>query len=196
MDILAKKILLILLVLCTFCSCLKDGKRCKELTEITGTDHLVDITPVLNIPELKARLQKYPQLQVFRVIDNEYEIAFISNVFYRGMPIIFESYRMSKSKKFHNIICTSEAPPDTIPISLKPLVSVPDAIKIAKGQQNFTDRCIAFRLGIFDINAGSGSSQKNYRLVWKIEGLEQEVPMVIIDATTKEVIMSDNGIGQ
>ncbi|MCK4699785.1 MAG: hypothetical protein KAT38_05610 [Bacteroidales bacterium] len=54
--------------------------------------------------------------------------------------------------------------------------------------------CFEAELGIFDINAGVGYTDKNFVLVWKVEPRNAESPQVIINAKTDSLIRYYNGI--
>jgi hypothetical protein len=55
-----------------FMTCKKDIKVCGSYTELTDHNNLVDISPLNGAPALLDTLAKYPQLQVYKVINDQY----------------------------------------------------------------------------------------------------------------------------
>ena len=175
-------------------SCKKDKIICTKYTELTDRNHLVDISALSGAPELLDTLAKYPQLQVFRIINDQYTIGMHCNVFYSGVKSFTDDYRLFKSRNDKSI-----AGWDTIPVnltlSLTPSIQFEQAISIAKQKLNYDNTCISYRLGIYDTNSGVSYQPKNYTLTWKIQG-DNEYPYVILDANSGQVYIADDGIRQ
>ena len=168
-------------------TCKKEKANCLRKTPLTNQNHLIDISPLNEAPQLNDTLEKYPNLQVYRLFNDELTIGIHCHVFYRGLIVLTGDYLIFKSKKF-NFIEVFEPPVyDTIPVSLKPTLDYEDAIRIAKNKTEFNMMCIYYRLGIFDVNAGNGFSAKDYRLVWEIQG-EGGSPKVVINAANGEIL--------
>lgn len=174
-------------------SCTKDKLFCDGYTELTDRNHLVDIQPIYEVPEFKDTLTKYPQLQVFRVIDNKYMIGMHCNIFYKDLKVFSDQYSLFKSKNDGSVDQMNGSITDTIPLDLTPTLSASEAIKTAKQKMNFHNLCISYRLGITDINSGRGNVPSDYKLVWKVQGKGGN-PYVILDANSGEVYQKDDGV--
>jgi hypothetical protein len=129
---------------------------------------------------------------VYRVIDNQYVIGVQCNVFYKGLKVFSDQYSLYKSKSDSSIYSLRSFILDTIDFELTPTVKYADAIKIANQQMDFSNTCISYRLGIFDLNSGKGIEKKEYRLVWKIQGING-YPYVLLDANSSLVYRANDG---
>lgn len=89
-----KNIFLLLAILTVMTSCQKDVKVCTGYTELTDQNHLVDINNLNGAQELIDTLTKYPQLQVYRIINNQYSWGMHCYVFYKGLKIFTENYTL------------------------------------------------------------------------------------------------------
>lgn len=168
-------------------------KSCKSATELTNKNHLVDIAPITQIPELYDTLVKYPQLQVYRVIDDTLMTAIHCNVFYKGLIVFSDQYSLFKSKSTNTITSLKSWILDTVDFSLTPTLPSSKAIEIAKEHQQFSKTCIQYRLGILDLNASQSFTTKDYKLVWKVQG-STGFPYVILDANNGTVYRDFDGV--
>lgn len=171
-------------------ACTKEGKDCKTYTELTETNHLIDISPLISTPVLFDTLTKYPQLQVFRIINDSLVLAMHCNVFYDGVILLNGGYALFNAKK-QNYFFGSGSIPTDINISLTPSIPYTEAINLAKQNISF-NTCISYRLGIYNLNVGGSNQLPDYKLAWKIQG-EFEKPIVILDANSGQVYSVDDG---
>ena len=183
--------IVLIIVLPLLIQCKKENAICILNQKLDNQNHLVDLSPLNEAPELLEKLNKFPNLQVRRIINDEFAIGFHSNVFHKGIIVLTENYIDVKSKKF-NFIHTMGIPAfDTIPISLTPTIQAKTAIKIARSQLDKYRLCLFYRLGIFDINSGTSFAEKDFKLTWEIQG-EEGWPNVVIDAHTGEILSLEN----
>lgn len=174
-------------------SCAKDKVSCQDITELTDQNHLVDIQPLNQASEFNDTLTKYPQLQVYRVIDDQYLIGMHCNVYYQGLKVFSDQYSLFKSKSDNSLFTLDNFILDTVNFALTPTLTYTNAIDIAKQSIDFSNTCISYRLGIFDLNSGKGIETKNYKLVWKVQG-DNGSPYVILDANNIQVYRKHDGI--
>jgi len=175
-------------------SCKKEEKLCKiKFVEITGQNHLVDMQAVNQVQEFSDTLAKYPHLQVHRIIDDQYQFGMHCNLFHEGLPVFSDQYGLTKSKSTGEVSTINQPPVVSIQISLTPTLDHSDAIDIAKDVIDFKKTCRTYRLGIFNVNAGTGVEAKAYKLVWKIQG-DNGNRYVILDAHSGEVYRQHDGI--
>lgn len=183
----------IFFILIVVISCTKDKVPCQEITELTDQNHLVNIQPLNQASAFNDTLTKYPQLQVYRVIDDQHSIGMHCNVFYHGLKVFSDQYSLFKSKTNNSLFTLEDFIIDTVDFTLTPTLTSSNAIDIAKQNLDYSKSCISYRLGIFDLNSGKGIETKNYKLVWKVQG-RNEVPYVILDANSGQVYRSHDGI--
>lgn len=181
-----------LTLLLTFTSCKKDTEQCESVTELTNQNHLVDLTLINQVNELNDTLTKYPQLQVSRVINDPYLIGMHCNVFYKGLIVFTDQYSLFKSKSTNEIFSLKDYIVDTVDFTLTPTLDKENAITIAKQTVNFNNSCTSYRLGIYDLNASISLANKNYKLVWKVQG--DNGAYVVIDAQNGEIYASFDGV--
>ena len=98
---------------------------------MTGHNHLVDISPLNGAPEIIDTLNKYPQLQVYRVFNDKYSYGMHCHVFYKGYLIFSDDYQLWKSKSDSRIYGDSSFV-NTLNLSLTPSIQLDQAIKIAR----------------------------------------------------------------
>ncbi|HSI90802.1 MAG TPA: hypothetical protein VK927_06760 [Adhaeribacter sp.] len=173
-------------------SCKKDVEVCNKYTELTDRNHLVDISALNAAPEILDSLAKYPQLQVYKIINDQHTIGVHCHVFYQGLKVFTDNYRLFKSKNDNHVYNLEDIIPTAINISLAPSIQFEEAIGLARQNVNFTDQCISYRLGIYDINAATSFQPTDYRLTWRIQG-ENKFPVVVLDAHTGQVYYKDDG---
>ena len=181
--------ILFLAILFSFSACKKDNKVCDGYKELNDQHHLVDISLLKDVQQFIDTLTKYPQLQLYQVINDQYMYGMHCNTFYKGLKIFDNEYSIYKSKR-DNIIFCSDTIDDSINILITPSIQYENAIRIAKQNLNFDNTCISYRLGIYRFDS---SSVKNYKLVWKIQD-EFGSRYVILDANTGEIYSKDDGI--
>lgn len=175
-------------------SCKKKIIECKQITELSGNEHLVNIDPDFLPQAFMDTLQTHPQLQIFRTAENTYIKSIFCNVFYQNLIVFSDQYSLHLLKSNDSIFSTKF--PELIePInfSLIPTLEISTAINIAKQVADFKKKCIEYRLGIYNINATKGNSIATYKLVWKIQG-SNDCPNVLLDANTGEVYAIDDCI--
>lgn len=173
-------------------SCTKDNVPCQEITELIDQNHLVDILPLNQSSVFNDTLTKYPQLQVYRIIDDQYSIGMHCNIYYKGLKVFSDQYSFFKSKTNNSMFTLEDFIIDTVDFTLTPTLTFSNAIDIAKQNIDFSKSCIYYRLGIFDLNSGKGMETKDYKLVWKVEG-KNEIPYVILDANSGQLYRSHDG---
>lgn len=171
-------------------TCRKDPKICTKETELTDRNHLVDITVLSSQPEFANALAN-PQLQVYKIINDEYIYGMHCNVFYNDLRVFTDYYRLFKNKTT-GLVYHMDSIVDTMYISLQPTLSYDKAINKARKEFKFKT-CISYRPGIYNLNAGTSNQPANYKLVWKVQG-DSGYPYVILDAHTAEVYAKFDGI--
>lgn len=174
-------------------SCKKDKVTCQNNSELTDQNHLVDIQLLNQASEFNDTLIKYSQLQVYRIIDDQYLIGMHCNVFYKGLKVFSDQYSLFKGKTNNSLFTLEDFIIDTVDFTLTPTLTYSNAIDIAKQNLDYSKSCISYRLGIFDLNSSKGMVTKDYKLVWKVQG-ENEAPYVILDANSGQVYRSHDGI--
>ena len=80
---------------------------------------------------------------------------------------------------------------DTVEISLIPSIEFDQAIIIAKQRMDFSNSCITYRLGIFDINYDGDT--KDLKLSWKVS-TDIGLPHIIMDANSGKIYYQDDGL--
>jgi hypothetical protein len=190
---LISRIVVVFFVSMLIASCTKDKATCINNTELTDKNHLVDIQSLNQISEFNDTLTKYSQLQVHRIVDDQYVIGMHCNVFYKGLKVFSDHYSLFKSKSANSIFTLDNFIIDTVDFDLVPSLTYANAIDIAKQNMDYSKNCIFYRLGIFDINSGKGIETKDYKLVWKIQG-EDGLPYVVLDANNGQVYSEHDGI--
>lgn len=173
-------------------TCKKDVIICESYKELTDHNHLVDISPLNGAPELLDTLTKYPQLQVYKVINDQYTYGMHCHVFYKGLKVFSDNYLLFKRKSdisIHGDVAII----DTINISLTPSIQFDKAINIARKNMTYRNTCISYRLEIDDLNAGTSTHAKNYKLTWRVQG-ENGYPYVVLDANSGQLYFKDDGI--
>ncbi len=188
------RILIILLFPLLFATCKRNEFFCTHPTEIKGQDHLVDISPLKAEPAMLELLKKNPQLQVYRIIDDEYALIMHCNVFYKGFIVFTTNYTYTKGKKYGNgFMGTGDKVAMGIDIEPKPTITSDAAIKLARKTLNFGHGCVHFQQGFYDMGQFATPVVHDYRFVYYIEG-DNGFPVVIVDANSSEILMKDDGI--
>ncbi len=174
--------------------CHNISKSCKHPSELKNSGHLANIRDLKAAPELLDTLSKYSQLQVFKIINDEYTIGMHCHVFYKGYKIFLEDYRLFK-RKVDNSINSMDNIPTAIDVSTNPTIDYKGAIEIAKKTLDFGQTCIGYSLGFYNINSGISFQPKSYKLVWMVQNEDPNgYPRVLLDAHTGVVYIKDNGV--
>jgi hypothetical protein len=191
-----KKYVLLLCILLIISSCKKEaGKYCPLIT-VSSTVHLVDLSPISSIKEIMDTLNKYPQLQPYRVnfaravYDSSIYYANVScYVYYRDLIIFNEGYSLHATNASFEPPQAFGSIPTAINISIDPAITLKQANLIAEDTIHF-EHCTVSQLGLSNI---STSLMPSYRLVWHVSGAEAGYPVVEIDAQTGRVNFIDDG---
>jgi Zn-dependent metalloprotease len=185
-----KYLFIILISMALFSACKKDVKSCKQYKQLDQKKP-VD-TNAIDVPEFKAILVQYPYLQPYEFSSDPYSSVMKCNVFYKGI-LVMDQYVIIKSKTTNQVTVMDALQTYNLSLSIDPGISYTDAIKESKRIMNFDHTCISYSLVIFHINRADTYNPANYMLAWKIEGTKG-YPLVILDANTKEVYSSEDGI--
>jgi hypothetical protein len=188
-----KKLIYILLLLILQSACKKDPKVCNNYTQlITNRNNLAD-PKATGSQALLDTLAKHPEYQVTQVDVEKYGWMVNGNIFYKNL-LIFNCRFMFCSDVNYNVTTLYPLNAGPFNFSLTPSITYLDAIKFARGQENFSKTCISYRLGIYDINAGQPNPHtSNYKLVWLVQG-DSGYPYVYLDANTMQVYDKFDGI--
>ncbi len=187
-----KNLLILLISIALFSACRKDVTLCKNYTQRNPHESLIDPNSI-DVPEFKAFLTQHPYLKPYEFNSDQYASVMKCNVFYKNLPVLMYQYVFSKNKSTNALFLTDTLHNYDLPLSTEPGISYSDAIKEAKRIMNFDHTCIFYSLGIYDINLHRAYDPNNFVLVWKIEGTKG-YPLVILNANTKEVYSSEDGI--
>lgn len=187
-----KFISLIALVLFLQSACKKDVAACTTYTELTSRANLAD-PKATNSQALLDTLTKHPEYQVTLVNVEKYGWVVNGNIFFKDLLLF--NYKFSFLGDANNNITNNGAVNiGTFNFSLTPNLSYTDAIKLARGQENFNNTCISYRLGIYDLNAAQHQPHPvNNKLVWLVQG-NNGSPYVYLDANSGQVYEKFDGI--
>jgi hypothetical protein len=188
-----KKISILLCLVVFFATCKKDVRVCTTYTQITSQKHLVDISPLKGAPQLIDTLNKYSNLQVYRVIIDDATLGMECHVFCKGLQVFTHDFSLLKIKNNVPLYASDSSFTDTINLSTTPAINYLEAISIAHKNENFSKTCISYQLGFYDINASSNRLIKNYKLVWLVKG-ENDAPYVYMDANSGQVYNKFDGM--
>jgi hypothetical protein len=176
-----------------FFNCKKDESICNVYQQITEPKHLVDISILKSIaPELWDTLAIHSNLQVYRLINDEYSVIIHCNDFDDDLKNLSRQFMFEKIKRDGTILTLETYVHDTLKSSPKPTVSIDRAIEVAKATVNFNGSCLYYRLGIYYFEDYTLHPEK-YKLVWYIQDKEDNM-YVIVDAKTEAVYSSFDGI--
>lgn len=188
------KHIFILLAIALAASCKKDLGVCSNYKEIKGREQAADIS---GLPQqLKDSLATHPQLVPYSVNLGAYVNGVLCRMYYNDIPVLSGDYSLYKQSGYgHDTVMVSGKIPHLDPgFSFDPAVSYKDAVKEAKKYANFDHACIAYQLGIYDLQRYSQSAPGQYRLAWKIMDSEKTYIYVIMDATTNQVLYYGSNI--
>ena len=158
-------------------------EKCLVQTQIIKTGHLSQYDFTAEAPNFIDTFSKYPQLQIYRIINDPYLLGVHCHVFYEGIEILNEGYRLFKNKNT-GTTDAMDSITSFIDIGLIPSINHKEAIRIAESKADYKGKCVSFQLGIYDINRGKGIPGKEFKLVWKVIPTDGEYPKVILDAHT------------
>lgn len=167
--------------------------KCDVQTEINKTSHLIQYDFTAEAANFIDTFAKYPQLQIFRLINDPYVLGVHCHVYYEEIQILNEGYRLFKSKNTGETLIMDTITLD-INIALTPTLPSKEAIRIAESVLDYQSTCISYQLGIYDINGGQGMHVKDYKLVWKITPTGDSSRRVILDAHTGKTYSKQTGI--
>ena len=181
---------MILAALCA--NCRKGVESCKDYQKKNVQEYPLDLN-VIEVPEFKTLLAQYGYLRPYAYSSDQYSWTMKCNVFCKGLPVLNDQYIVTKGKPSNQIIYPDTLPAYDLALSTDPGISYTDAIQAAKHVMNFDHTCIFYSLGIFNTGLYGAYHPNNYVLAWKIEGKDKD-PVVIIDARTKQIYRSYDGI--
>lgn len=187
-----KKTIMILFCAALLYGCKKDVNACKDYKQLSGKEELIDVNTI-DVPEFKAILLQYPQLQPYRFKNEQGFATMKCKAFYKGLPVFTDYYNVTKNSSPNSVYITDTVKAYNLTVAVEPGVSYMDAIKESRKVMNFDHTCISYCLGIYNINAYRSYSPDKYVLVWKIEG-RNNYPYVVIDAQTRQIYQSVDGI--
>ncbi len=173
-------------------SCRKDDQVCYDYIELKDTNHLTDISFLKTVPEMLDTLDKYPQLKVASILNDEYQTAMFCNYFYKGLICFNASYSLHKDKRDNDLFC-SDFTPKKIDVNISPNLPFTKAIEIAKQKLDFRYDCIAYRLGLSYEDTSAIETSTSYKLVWKIQDTYGS-RYIIMDANDGQVYHIERGI--
>ncbi len=182
----ARYLFICLFLLAASCTTEKD---CEKIFEIpTETGHLMDIAPLMDVPEFKELLEKYPgRIQVSSVYHSPDMINFHANQFYKGISMLDETI---SGYVYGGVTSISGVIPDTIPVSPIPTIPINQAIKEARQVRQFNGNCMSFQLCFINMARFTHDTVVDYRLTWKVQD-KNGFPFVNIDAHTGKVLLAD-----
>lgn len=175
-------------------SACKKKTNCGCQKAVSHPSNIANIDALENAPKLQDTLNKYDQLEVFRVIDDQYLIGIHCHIYYQGLQVFGHDYSLFESKSDDDVTIIGDSMiVKTIPISLKPTISCQKAARIARENMKFNKMCLLKQLGIYDLNAGKGMTTADYKLAWRVAVKRGEAPYVYIDANSGEVYSKFDG---
>ena len=187
-----KTTLTLLIFLAFFSNCRKGVESCNDYQKADLQENPIDVN-IIDVPEFRTLLTQYPYLRPYEFSNDHYSWVMKCNVFCKGLPVLNDQYVVIKSKTSNQVVTTDTLRTYDLPLSTEPGISYTDAIKEAKRVMNYDHTCICYSLGIYDTGLHGAYHPDNYVLVWKIEGKEK-YPVVILDARTKQIYRSYNGM--
>ena len=161
---------------------------------VSHPSHIANIDALKNAPKLQDTLDKYDQLEVYRVIDDQYLIGIHCHIYCQGLQVFGHDYSLFKSKADDHITIGGDSIiVKTIAISLTPSINCQKAARIARENMKFNKACLLKQLGIYDLNAGKGNKAPDYKLAWRVAVKRGEAPYVCLDANTGEIYSKFDG---
>ena len=182
----SKYLLFFLPLLLIHFSCGKDKQPCGGFKTYPAGVTLIDYTPLHDYPRFLDTLNKYPNLQPFRVSDDSIAIIVSCYLYSQGLPVFSEHYQMIWGKRFPGFSELGEKSIDTV-LSITPQISQETAEGYARNAEAFESGCIHSQLGLFDRNAGYSFTPPDYALVWYVQG-SRGAPFVICDARDGSIL--------
>jgi hypothetical protein len=154
---------------------------------------LGDVSLLLSDKQFADTLAMHPNLQVYRIIDDDIARIMHCHVFYKGLIVFSSNYLMNRGKLHPAFFCNDPANIVGIDIDLNPKISSKSAIAIAHRAANFRHNCTRFQLGIYNIHCGISGALAEYKLVWNITA-DGGLPAVMLDAQTGNIVKLEDGI--
>lgn len=185
------KTIVVVLALIAVVSCKKDLNVCKDYKQIAGRENKF-ATADVPVQQMRDTLLKYPQLEIAELNVNNSVTQVLCNVYYENLPVFSDSYSMFKNNFTDTITFSGSILKTTLSVSLNPSIKYEEAIKEARYHVNLDHSCIAYQLGLYNKNRWQMVAP-NYRLAWKISDVQNPYIYVIIDATDKSYLYSENG---
>ncbi len=175
-------------------SACKKEMNCGCQKSFSGLSNSVNTDALENAQKLQDTLDKYSQLEVYRVVNDQYMVGIHCNIYYQGLQVFNHNCSFFQSKDNNEVTRLGDSIiQKSIPISLKPAINCQKAVRIARKNMKFNKMCLLKQLGIYDLNAGKGMTTTNYKLTWKIAVNGGEAPFVYLDANTGEVYSKFDG---
>jgi hypothetical protein len=173
-------------------SCKKGEQICNGNKEIKSTNHLVDISVLKTVPQMLDSLAKYKELQVDKIVNDEYMTSVCCNYFSNGLIVFNASYALIKSKKFNFFICEDYRPKVTIPTNLAKNIDYRKALEIAKNEINFSGSCLSYQLGYYYSDTSEILTPASFKLVWSVKEIDGGA-YVFLDAGNGKVYSKFDG---
>ncbi len=187
-----KTLLSFFIFLVFFSNCRKGLDSCKDYKKRDIQEHPIAVNNI-DVPEFRTLLSQYAYLRPYEFSSDAYSWVMKCHVFCKGLPVLNNEYVVSKNKTSNQVVTSDTLSSYDLTLSTEPGISYTDAIKEAKRVVNFDHTCIMYSLGIYDTGPYGTYDPNNYVLVWKIEG-KDTYPVVIVDAWTKQIYRSYNGM--
>ncbi len=192
-----KKYTAFLLLLIVLLACKKQsGKYCPLMIQERNARHLVDLAPVSGLPQIMDTLNKYPQLQAYKVHfewvhdPGKYYAYARCNVYYKDLILFDYTHSINVDNYDSPPLFPHKPFPININISTNPAIGAEQANQIAEETIHFK-HCQQSILGLS--NKGNDSIP-DFRLVWRIAGTDGGYPLVEIDAQTGDVYRFTDGV--
>lgn len=164
-------------------------EKCEVQTQITKNGHLIHYDFSSDAPNFIDTFNKYPQLQIYRLILEPELIGVHCNVFYQGLEIFDEGYRIFKNRNTGETF-VMDSIRTFFNIELTPTMTHKEAIRIAESKVDYKGGCVSYQLGIYDMNRVKVNLPEDFKLVWKVTPTNGEYPMVMLDAHTGKTYYS------
>lgn len=173
-------------------SCQKNLDACDQPEEKNVRDGLIDLQTI-DVAEFRTLLDQYTYLRPYKYVNRETSAVMHCSVFCLELPVFNESYVVILDKTSNTVTVSDTLQGYGLGLTTEAPVPFPEAIKFAKALQNFDRQCVLYSKGIYNTHRYAGYNPANYALAWKIEGTKG-YPYVILDAATRQVYESNNGV--
>ena len=175
--------------------CTKDKVSCTKWHRVTRADFQVDYSSVAEETNADELLEQYPQLALFRILDDDKAAGIFCYHYYNGLRLITEKYTRLVGRLHSGTSEIGSKELLDIDINTDPTVSEIKAISLAiKNQPVLQNHCLDIELVIDDRNHyNSLSDTSDYYLAWIVENGINGKPSIKIDATTGSILSIDDG---